>query len=47
MYIYIEQYVHACKFCTCTSICVKFIGLATFYAWVRAKHLGCHSVCLS
>ena len=23
------------------------IGLAAFYAWVRAKHFGCHSVCHS
>ena len=23
------------------------IGLAAFYAWVRAKHFGCHSVVLS
>ena len=21
------------------------IGLAAYYAWVRAKHFGCHSVC--
>ena len=21
------------------------IGLAAFYAWARAKHFGCHSVC--
>ena len=25
----------------------KVIGLAAFYAWARAKHFGCHSVCLS
>ena len=26
---------------------VQIIGLATYYAWARAKHFGCHSVCLS
>ena len=31
-----------------TAFCKKsFIGLAAFYAWARAKHFGCHSVCLS
>ena len=45
--MYVEQYVHACTFFVhVLVICVKFIGLASFYAWVRAKHLGCHSVCL-
>ena len=47
--MYVEQYVHACTFLYMYNvlvICVKFIGLASFYAWVRAKHLGCHSVCL-
>ena len=26
---------------------LAFIGLTAFYAWARAKHFGCHSVCLS
>ena len=31
------------KMCGLASV----IGLAAFYAWARAKHFGCHSVCLS
>ena len=29
------------------SLTEFIIGLAAFYAWARAKHFGCHSVCLS
>ena len=30
-----------------TVLATRVIGLAAYYAWARAKHFGCHSVCLS
>ena len=32
------------KYCQIMDTLIALVGLAAFYAWVRAKHFGCHSL---
>ena len=50
MLILLIKDAHSVCVCVYTSVNllqINIIGLAAFYAWARAKHFGCHSVCLS